>query len=136
MTAFFPKLIRFFNSHLPWILLMILIFIQSESSADNFSPKIPFFDKITHFLVFGTLAWLIVRAIFKEENTFLQQNYFWIVLIVLALFSLTDEFHQIYTPGRSTDMWDWVADMSGGFVFLYIFKRKNKINKSGLSQTH
>jgi VanZ family protein len=32
-----------------------------------------------------------------------------------------DEWHQTFTPGRSGgDVWDWLADMTGGFIGAFI----------------
>ena len=39
----------------------------------------------------------------------------WAVLIV-SLFGATDEFHQHFTPGRSMDVLDWLADTCGAVV--------------------
>ena len=119
--------IRFFNNHLPWLLVMFLISLQSHISADNMGSSLGFSDKITHFLVFGLLGWLITRAIFKEKNTFLQQNYFWIVLIVLAVFAIIDEMHQYFTPGRDAEIMDWLADICGVMLFLFLYKWRYRI---------
>jgi len=126
MTASFSK-IQFLNSHLPWLIVMILIIIESSVSSDNIGSSFDSSDKISHFLVYGILGWLLIRAVFKQKNTFLQQNYFWIILSVVAAFAISDEIHQLYTPGRSFEVSDWIADMSGAALFMYIYKIRNKV---------
>lgn len=106
---------------------MILISIQSHIGEDKLSPSLASSDKVAHFVIFGLLGWLLARAFYKEKNTFLQQNYFWLVLVVVVIFALIDEIHQHYIPGRYSDIWDWIADLSGALVFLIIFRYRNKI---------
>jgi len=127
MVIFYSKSIRFLNIHLPWLLVMVLIALQSHISGDNMGSSLRYSDKFTHFLVFGLLTWLITRAVFKGENTFIQQNYFWFVLTVLAVFAIIDEMHQYFTPGRASEILDWLADMSGAVVFLFIYKWRYRI---------
>jgi VanZ family protein len=127
MIVFYSKSIRFLNIHLPWLLVMFLISLQSHITADNMGSSLGSSDKFTHFLVFGLLTWLITRAVFKGENTFLQQNYFWIVLIILGMFAVVDEMHQYFTPGRDSEILDWLADMSGAVIFLFIYKWRYRI---------
>jgi len=127
MVASFSRWINFLNNHLPWLLVMTLIIIESGISGDKFGPSFDSSDKISHFLIFGLLGWLLIRAVFKQKNTFIQQNYFWIVLTVVAVFAISDEIHQLYTPGRYFEVFDWIADMSGAALFMYIYKVRNKI---------
>jgi len=127
MITYFSKWIRPLNIHLPWLLVMILISVQSHISGDKLGSSLASSDKISHFIIFGLLGWLLVRAVFKQKNTFIQQNYFWIVLIIVAIFAIIDEIHQYYIPGRYFEMLDWVADTSGATLFLLIYKFRNKI---------
>ena len=66
------------------------------------------FDKLAHFSIFGLMATLVLRP-------FRARRCFWAVLIV-SLFGATDEFHQHFTPGRSMDVLDWLADTCGAVV--------------------
>jgi VanZ family protein len=66
------------------------------------------FDKLAHAAIFGLMATLVLRP-------FRKRRLVWAVLIV-SLFGVTDELHQSYTPGRSMDVLDWVADTTGATV--------------------
>jgi len=35
------------------------------------------------------------------------------LLIAGALYGITDEWHQMYVPGRTPDLADWIADVVG-----------------------
>jgi VanZ family protein len=33
---------------------------------------------------------------------------------------MLDEFHQLFVPGRNAEIWDVVADTSGGMLGIYL----------------
>lgn len=127
MAVNFSKWSKKINTHLPWILVIILITTESQMSGSNFTSSLLYSDKAVHLIIFGLLGWLMARAIFQENNLFLHKNYFWVVLICIAFFAILDEIHQLYIPGRSFDMLDWAADLSGACLFLLLFKKRHKI---------
>lgn len=125
MVASFSNWIKSLNIHLPWVLVIFLISIQSHISGDHMGSAMVYSDKIVHFAIFGLLAWLLARAVFKEENRFLHHNYFWVILIFIAIFAIIDEIHQFFIPGRYFELMDWLADVSGACMFLFIYKKRN-----------
>jgi VanZ family protein len=66
------------------------------------------FDKLAHASVFGLMATLVLRP-------FRMRPIVWSIVIV-SLFGAADELHQNFTPGRSMDILDWVADTTGAVV--------------------
>jgi VanZ family protein len=40
-----------------------------------------------------------------------------------SLYGVSDEIHQAFVPGRSSDVLDWMADTAGTLVALYLFRR-------------
>ena len=36
-----------------------------------------------------------------------------LLLIIGALYGMSDEWHQMYVPGRMPDVADWIADVAG-----------------------
>ena len=75
------------------------------------------FDKLAHASIFGLVATLLLRP-------FRTRQLGWAILIV-SVFGATDELHQSFTPGRSMDGLDWVADTTGAVVAVcaYTFWR-------------
>ena len=73
----------------------------------NFALKIvdATWDKAVHFCYFGTMAFLLWVATGKR--------YPLAVWIVIAAIGATDEWLQAYTPGRTSDFYDWLADALG-----------------------
>jgi VanZ family protein len=70
-------------------------------------------DKIYHFAEYVGFTILLYRAFYYWEwsRTALRR-----VLLTLILGTVTaalDELHQHYTPGRVTELSDWLADFTG-----------------------
>jgi len=89
-----------------------LIVIASSRSAVA-GPSVRNFDKVAHFFVYGLLATLVVRALMGTRA-------FWAIVIVSA-FGVSDEFHQHFTPGRSMEFMDWVADTLGATLAVALY---------------
>ncbi len=95
---------------------MALIFHLSSNS--NPLPLLTenVWDKALHCIEYGGLAWLLCRALIGEGLG-------WAPALLLALmaasaYGATDEWHQLYTPGRSADFHDWMADTLGATLGL------------------
>jgi VanZ family protein len=91
-----------------------LIVIASSRSAVG-GPKVEHSDKIVHFSVYGLLGTLVVRAWGRRRAV-------WAVVAVSA-FGASDEVHQAFTPGRSMEFADWVADTLGAVVAVCGYTR-------------
>jgi VanZ family protein len=70
---------------------------------------IPYGDKFGHLALYGVLgvalAWGRNRAPGVIPHVLL--------LALGALYGISDEFHQMYVPGRQPDFVDWIADVVG-----------------------
>jgi hypothetical protein len=103
---------------LPWfwpLALATTIFLASGRGTVA-SPDIVGIDKVAHFGLFGLLAMLVVRNGFPPRRA-------WIAVALVALFGLTDEWHQSFTPGRYVEIADWVADTLGAIVAVTVYVR-------------
>ncbi|MBU0679053.1 MAG: VanZ family protein [Verrucomicrobia bacterium] len=103
---------------LPVFLWAAVIFGLSSWSGES-TPDIsfPMADKLTHFFLFGMLACLLGRVLSRTW----PRRLFLTVLVTIAavsLYGLTDEFHQCFTPERSAEMMDWVADTAGSLLVI------------------
>ncbi len=76
----------------------------------------PGIDKVEHALIFGLLATLLVRSGFLPK-------FGWVAVLLVSLFGVSDEWHQSFTPGRSVEFRDWLADTCGAAlaVTLYVY---------------
>ena len=65
-------------------------------------------DKVVHGSAYAILAFTLCLGAGRFRR-FAP----WLVPLVVALYAGTDELHQHFTPGRSCDVEDWLADMLG-----------------------
>lgn len=134
----------------PLVLWMAFIFIASTGafSADNTSRIIGpllrwlFPDiseekialahlitrKVAHFTGYAILGWLAARAFTTSFHQPLRRRWFFISLLLVVLYSLTDEFHQSFVPSRTGSIYDSFIDMFGGLtaLLLYAFWHRRK----------
>lgn len=71
------------------------------------------FDKVVHLAMYGVLAWLLARAAAAGRAAIRALA---VAVLVAAAFGAADEWHQRFIPGRSMDVDDWLADVSGAVV--------------------
>ena len=80
------------------------------------SPPGGFSDYYSHFAAYTGLAVLAVRALAKGR----LRNVAWPIvggaIVISSAYGVTDEYHQLFVPGRNFDVWDMVADACGSLV--------------------
>jgi VanZ family protein len=111
-----------FRIHLPFLLWATLIVIASSVPIDQI-PTHGIFraDKLLHLGVYAVLAFLAWRS-FRHQRLFPNAavaSLPWTVAFI-ALFGVADEIHQVFTPGRSSDPGDILADVAGALVWVGI----------------
>jgi len=78
-------------------------------------------DKMVHFLYFGTMAFFAWIAADKR--------YALAVWATVLFIGAVDETHQAYVPGRSSDIHDWLADGLGAAAALLVMQRATLIGE-------
>ncbi|HVH72852.1 MAG TPA: VanZ family protein [Candidatus Dormibacteraeota bacterium] len=127
----------------PLVLWMALIFIASTGlgSASNTSlivrpillwlfphasqATIDFIHlvvirKVGHLTEYAVLALLAARTFKSSSKTLLRAHWFLAALLLVMVYSLSDEFHQSFLASRTASIYDSMIDSSGGFVALVI----------------
>jgi len=102
---------RFVVYVLPILAYAGLIFLLSSRSSLP-APKFPGFDKLAHFIEYGILGVLTIRALMGYGVTGRRALFYAIGLSVL--YGATDEIHQAFTPNREPSLMDLLADLLGG----------------------
>lgn len=93
-------------------------FIFSLSAQSNVpGPEVPGIDKVEHFGAYAVLGWLLVRA---ADRSLLPLA---LGAVLGVLYGASDEIHQMFVPGRSPDVMDWVADAAGVLAATYVYTR-------------
>ena len=96
------------------VMMVVQVLLLPEA---DFAVKIVNFtwDKAVHFTYFGTMAFLFWVAAGRRGPL-------WVWLAVSAI-GATDEILQIWKPGRTADVNDWIADTLGSGAALFIATR-------------
>ncbi|MFT5874041.1 MAG: VanZ family protein [Clostridium sp.] len=89
-----------------------------DGPSIKFSDVNYFVRKNAHFFQYFILSILICAAI-KEFNLNKWSEIF-LLLFILLLFPVIDEFIQKYIPGRTSNIFDVIIDFGGGILGLTI----------------
>ncbi|MDO6657232.1 VanZ family protein [Anaerobacillus sp. 1_MG-2023] len=74
--------------------------------------------KLGHFFVYSFIA-LILLQLFKGDSSVFRT---FIVIIVVAIFAVTDEFIQAFLPERTALLTDVIVDLAGCLHSVIIYK--------------
>ena len=113
----------------PVIFWAIVLFIFSSI---HHPPQVKLFisfdDKFKHVVVYCIFGFFIARAFYNQMRySSLKRNLFLFTLLLGTLYGISDEFHQYFVPGRSSDILDVVADSIGttiGFLIFHFWRKK------------
>lgn len=137
-------------AYLPAIIWMIIIFCfshQSASQSSDLSVGILGYTidiiknslniainedllhtvirKGAHFMEYLILAVFVMFGLTKNNVS----NPFFKSVIICALYSMTDEFHQLFVAGRSGRVFDVLVDISGAALGTFIYSKIKRTNK-------
>ena len=104
----------------PFALMACLFYASGQSSLGP--PSLNFIlptDKVGHFLIFGLLATLIMRI--PKIYLLRWRGALASVLIVIA-YGAVDEWRQSFTPGRTAEPYDLIADALGAGIAVFAYK--------------
>lgn len=97
----------------PVVAYAALIFALSSVSH---VPPLPggMSDKAGHLLLYSGLGFLVARALAGTRERYRVTWLFAVTLLIVGLYGLSDETHQLFVPLREFDLRDWAADLAGG----------------------
>lgn len=93
--------------------MTLIFFLSSQTSL----PTPAFFsgaDRLAHAAFYAILGVLLARSLAPPRVMTWKRV---LLLTVLATaYGVTDEYHQLFVPGRDASAWDILADGLGGFL--------------------
>ncbi len=106
-----------------WFVFYIALIYVASSIDGHVFPDINKYsmDKAAHFveyIIFAFLAMRTIAAFFPKMGILTN---FCITLVIVVLFSVFDEMHQIFVPGRTCSFYDVAADFLGASTGILIF---------------
>jgi VanZ family protein len=112
-----------------WLILTCfcgLIYWLSDQTTLPDIQVVEWQDKVHHmtaYAVMGICAWRAFRHHIRQPLALAAA-----AAAFCSLYGISDEFHQSFTPGRSVEAADWMADTVGAVLaqlMLYRFYRRN-----------
>jgi len=116
------KILKFW---FPVILYSVIIFYGSSIPKLETPIDVPFSDKIFHFVEYGVLGFLIVRAMTHAgpQDPISRRRMIWLAFLFCCFYGASDEFHQMFVVGRDAKLTDFLADSLGGFIGGLVYAR-------------
>ncbi|MCB0711238.1 MAG: VanZ family protein [Ignavibacteriae bacterium] len=106
---------------LPLVLYCVGIFTLSSFPL----PEMPSFgfdfqDKLNHLVAYFLMTILAYRAItwLRRKSQLKRGELVLFAFLFVALYGATDEIHQMFVPGRTADIFDWIADCAGAVLAI------------------
>jgi len=95
--------------------------------------------KAGHFSEYAILALLSARAFRASSRELLRQRWFWVSLLLVVAYALSDEFHQSFVPTRTASIYDSMIDSGGGLAALIFVwwraRRTDRFKRRGSTTT-
>lgn len=95
--------------------LMLVIFILSSHALPPSPVNFVGLDKLVHATIYGLLAVLLLRSMESRDGAWSNRQLA-AAIALASLYGVSDEVHQYFVPGRTSDVLDWCADTVGAFV--------------------
>jgi VanZ family protein len=98
----------------PALAWMGLIFwLSSQPSLPSAIFLFDGIDKVFHAGAYGVLGALLSLALGATTGRAAS-----LAVVIASLYGVSDELHQYFVPGRSCDVFDWMADTGGAAVVV------------------
>lgn len=82
-------------------------------------------DKVVHIVMYGVLGWLCARALHRAEG-FCAAAAILLAILLTSAYGASDEWHQVYVPGRYPSGADWIADTAGACLAAWFYLRTQR----------
>src|SRR5262249_14720080 len=79
--------------------------------------------KLAHLIEYGVLTLLLYRSLAPERSLRWRPHVVFLSIGIASLYALSDEFHQLFVPGRRAAALDWAIDLSGAVLAMLVLAR-------------
>ncbi|RKN86684.1 VanZ family protein [Paenibacillus ginsengarvi] len=109
---------------LPALIWMAVIFYMSHQTGSDLDTILPFFQQwipamhsfdFGHFILYFVLAVTLYGALLPASASWKGKA---LVVLLCLLYGVTDEFHQMFVPGRYPDVLDLRNDTIGAALAM------------------
>jgi VanZ family protein len=103
-----------------WLLSQILHFLHQTVSLPTFRLLHHLMRKSAHLTVYGIFSMLLYYSLGGSRAPVWKWKTALGALLIAGGYSLTDEFHQLFVPGRGPSLFDCGIDTVGAFLGVLI----------------
>jgi VanZ family protein len=119
----FAALPRWIRDFVPLVIWMALIFLLSSRSTlleieSQVGERLVF--KSSHIVAYAVLTWLCWRALSSPRHT--DWPLLATVFALAVLYGISDEFHQLFVPGRHGRLADVFFDAGGALLMILLLR--------------
>jgi VanZ family protein len=98
------------------VVLMLVVIFGASSIPDLKTLPGNISDKSGHSIGYAMLGGAILRALAGGRLRGVTWSRGLAAIALATLYGMTDEFHQLFVPGRSADRYDVLADCIGASI--------------------
>ncbi len=120
-----------------WLPVVVWLAVIFAGSAIGNVPRVGnqttdgLVHRLAHILEYAVLGALLLRA--QSRNRRITKREWIMTILVLGLYGASDEFHQRFTPGRSSEGIAVVFDIAGGMLGAWVYGMWRKRRPSSQS---
>jgi VanZ family protein len=103
-----------------WLIGRILRFLVPQISSHELRLINAFIRKAAHVIEYFILGLLLFRAFRGDSITSWKWRWSFSAVIVVALWAISDEFHQSFVPARTASVVDVGIDTVGGVLAQFV----------------
>lgn len=113
---------RKYYVYYPLVFYWLMLFIGTTIPGKSL-PSFGGSDKIKHLLgYFGLSILLNITFIVQQKYDWLRKYSILCTTLCAGFYGIIDELHQSFIPGRSCDIFDWIADVIGALISVIVVK--------------
>jgi VanZ family protein len=105
----------------PVVLWMAVVFFFSSLSHLGVAGRVP--DWISHPIEYGVGAATLCRALDGDRRRALTVSTALTATLLTTAYGVTDEYHQSFVPGRTSDPMDVAKDLAGSAAASFLYRR-------------
>lgn len=106
-----------------WAAVIFFVSAQPKAAFERIGLTSELIALVGHFLTYAILMSLLVVA-FRFGSRLPARIIYLVAFILVALYGLSDEYHQSFVPGRTATLVDWIVDLAGAAAAWFILARR------------
>jgi len=106
-----------------------LLLLTATSLPGKDLPNLGVSDKIEHFTAYFILSFFLSIVLMLQKRVkILKEKAIFSTLVIVGIYAALDELHQLFIPGRSCDIRDWLTDIIAACIAVFVVSLLTKKN--------